>query len=62
MVAIAPIVGFAQIFMIISAQIILTKEAMPEHLRGTVSGCYSLLGAVGIVISEYVGGYLFDIW
>ena len=55
-------VGFSEIFMIISAQILVTKKAMPEHMRGTVAGCYSFVGGLGIMVSTFVGGWLFDVW
>mmetsp|Transcript_7053 Transcript_7053/g.9191 ORF Transcript_7053/g.9191 Transcript_7053/m.9191 type:complete len:813 (+) Transcript_7053:284-2722(+) len=53
--------GISQIFMIVASQSLLSKY-MPPHLRGTVSGCFSLFGAFGIMFITYVGGILFDEW
>ena len=45
----------------ISATSLIGKEA-PDRGRGAVLGMFSLLGAVGIMVVGFIGGWLFDNW
>lgn len=51
--------GFADIGMIISSMALMASVSSPQH-RGALSGVYSFFGAVGIIVTSKVGGYLFD--
>eukprot|EP00511_Aplanochytrium_stocchinoi_P003062 CAMPEP_0204830988 /NCGR_PEP_ID=MMETSP1346-20131115/9589_1 /ASSEMBLY_ACC=CAM_ASM_000771 /TAXON_ID=215587 /ORGANISM="Aplanochytrium stocchinoi, Strain GSBS06" /LENGTH=494 /DNA_ID=CAMNT_0051961641 /DNA_START=270 /DNA_END=1751 /DNA_ORIENTATION=- len=53
--------GISQIGMVVSSQFLIAK-IMPNDIRGTVSGCFSIMGALGVIIYTYVGGVLFDEW
>jgi hypothetical protein len=55
------LLGAAQISMIIASQVLVAKKA-PLALHGTVAGCFSLYGGLGVMTSSYVGGQLFDVW
>lgn len=54
-------IGFAEISLIISSQLILVKEA-PKENRGAVAGTFSFFGGLAIMFISYFGGLLFDIW
>lgn len=58
---IAVLWGLAEISMVITAQFLITQN-MPSTMRGTVAGCYSLIGGLGVAFMAYLGGYLFDVW
>lgn len=51
--------GLADIGMIISSMALMAAVSAPEH-RGAFSGVYSFFGALGIIVTSKVGGYLFD--
>lgn len=53
--------GMASISMVLSAQYLLLKN-MPEKRKGTVAGCFSVVGAFGVMFFTYFGGLLFDEW
>lgn len=46
-------VGLGEIFMIVSAQVLIASEA-PRGVRGSVSGLFSLLGSVSILVTSFV--------
>ena len=54
-------VGAGEMGANISATSLIGKEA-PDRGRGAVLGMFSLLGAVGIMVVGFVGGWLFDNW
>lgn len=54
-------IGIGEIFEIVTSQVVLTK-ACPQEVRGGVSGVFAFCGAVGILFTSKVGGYLFDHW
>lgn len=39
-----------------------SNELVPKALRGSVGGCYSVFGALGLLLSTQIGGILFDQW
>lgn len=51
--------GFATIGMIISSMALIAAVSSPQH-RGALSGVYSFFGALGIIVTSKVGGYLLD--
>jgi len=57
----AAFVGAGEMGANISATSLIGKEA-PDRGRGAVLGMFSLLGAVGIMVVGFVGGWLFDNW
>ncbi|WFD28759.1 hypothetical protein MNAN1_003773 [Malassezia nana] len=48
--------------MIISGMAHLNGDVVPTSRRGTVSGVFSFMGSVGIILISKVGGVLFDVW
>ncbi|KAL9647683.1 hypothetical protein ABK040_015172 [Willaertia magna] len=59
----APIflIGVGEIGVIIVSQVLVTQET-PEPIRGSVSGVFTMMGGLGILIATKVGGILFDDW
>lgn len=57
----AAFVGAGEMGANISATSLIGKEA-PDRGRGAVLGVFSLLGAVGIMVVGFIGGWLFDNW
>uniref|UniRef100_A0A6B2L3Y7 Major facilitator superfamily (MFS) profile domain-containing protein n=1 Tax=Arcella intermedia TaxID=1963864 RepID=A0A6B2L3Y7_9EUKA len=55
------IVGFGEISMVVTSQILVTSES-PKDIRGAVSGFFSLAGSLSVLLSTKLGGYLFDHW
>lgn len=53
------LLGIGQISAFLGAQSLIGKEAPPEE-RGSVIGLFSLSGAVGILVTSLIGGWLFD--
>lgn len=51
--------GLADIGMIIASMALMASVSAPQH-RGALAGVYSFFGALGIIITSKVGGYLFD--
>jgi MFS family permease len=51
--------GLADIGMIITSMALIASQSSPSQ-RGALAGVYSLFGAVGIIVTSKVGGYLFD--
>lgn len=51
--------GLADIGMIISSMSLMSSQSSPSQ-RGALAGVYSLFGAVGIIITSKLGGFLFD--
>ena len=58
---VACLLGLAQISSIITSQALVASQA-PANLHGTVAGCFSLVGGVGVMVTTGVGGVLFDRW
>jgi MFS family permease len=54
-------VGLGEIFMIVSAQVLIASEA-PARVRGSVGGCFGLLGSASILATSFAGGFLYDAW
>jgi MFS family permease len=54
-------VGLGEIFMIVSAQVLIASEA-PTRVRGSVGGCFGLLGSASILATSFAGGFLYDSW
>ena len=57
----AALIGMGEMCAQLSAIALIGKEA-PVRGRGAVIGLFSFFGAVGIMTSGYVGGWLFDNW
>lgn len=53
------LLGVGQISAFAGAQTLISKEAAQEN-RGSVIGMFNMFGAVGILVSTFVGGILFD--
>ena len=53
------ILGIGEVSTVISAGSLMGQEAPPEY-RGAVVGVFNLSGAIGIMITVFVGGMLFD--
>jgi len=51
--------GSADIGMIISSMALISSQSTPTQ-RGALSGVYSLFGAIGIIVTSKLGGFLFD--
>ncbi|KAJ3027725.1 UNVERIFIED_CONTAM: hypothetical protein HDU68_003257 [Siphonaria sp. JEL0065] len=61
--AIAILVGLSEIGLIIGNMSLVTNKAtVDESIRGSVAGVSSACGALGILFSSKLGGYLFDSW
>ena len=55
------LLGIGQISAMLGSQTLIGQEADPE-IRGSVLGVFGLFGALGILISSWLGGQLFDRW
>ena len=55
------LVGVAQIFGVITSQVLVSQQA-PTAIRGSVIGFFGLCGAAAQIILGYFGGKLFDDW
>lgn len=55
------LIGAAQIFGVITSQVLASQQAPPE-IRGSVLGFFGLCGAAAQIILGWVGGQLFDHW
>ncbi|RLO08632.1 hypothetical protein DYB28_011479 [Aphanomyces astaci] len=60
--AVVVLVGVGEMAIIVSSLSVVTSKAIPSHLRGAISGAYSISGTVGIMVASKLGGYLFDVW
>lgn len=47
---------------ITSLSLVTSNVFVNPEIRGSVAGCYSLVGVLGILISTKLGGILFDAW
>lgn len=56
------LVGLGEIGAIVTSLGLAAGPYVPEDIRGSVAGTYSLCGALGIMLSTKVGGILFDHW
>jgi len=57
----AALFGMAQMSMILSSQILLV-ECTGEKNRGALSGAFSVMGGIGVILISAIGGILFDSW
>ncbi|KAI3661478.1 hypothetical protein MP638_007208 [Amoeboaphelidium occidentale] len=55
------LVGIGEIGMIVTSLSLATAK-LPNDIRGSVSGCYSLFGGLGVLVLTYCGGLLADYW
>ena len=55
------LVGAAQIFGVITSQVLMSQQA-PAEIRGSVIGFFGLCGAAAQILLGFVGGQLFDKW
>ncbi len=57
------LVGLGEIGMIVTSLCLVTSDLYVDPaIRGSVAGCYSLFGGLGLLVSTKVGGLLFDQW
>ncbi|KAJ3107851.1 hypothetical protein HDU97_003199, partial [Phlyctochytrium planicorne] len=57
------LVGVAEIGMVIGSLHLVTSNAhVPARIRGSVAGVSSACGAIGILVTSKLGGWLFDRW
>ncbi|KAI3636070.1 hypothetical protein MIR68_005951 [Amoeboaphelidium protococcarum] len=56
-----PFIGLSEIGLIVTS-LSLATSGVPADIRGSVAGCYSLFGGLGILFLSKVGGILFDVW
>jgi MFS family permease len=57
----AAVIGCGQVGGVISSQVLIQQQA-PAAYRGSVIGAFGTSGALGIMVTLLVGGYLFDAW
>jgi MFS family permease len=57
----AVLMGIGEMSGVLTAQSLVGQEA-PAKSRGTVIGAFSFFGALGILTTVLIGGYLFDNW
>jgi predicted MFS family arabinose efflux permease len=55
------LLGVGQTACNLSAQALVGQEA-PDESRGVVIGGYGFCGTLGIIVSTWVGGLMFDAW
>ncbi|KAJ3383434.1 hypothetical protein HDU84_003601 [Entophlyctis sp. JEL0112] len=61
--AVAAVAGLSEIGLVIGSMVLVTDSAyINPTVRGSVAGVSSCFGAMGILISSKLGGYLFDVW
>jgi len=61
MIFCAVMIGGAEVGCIISSGTLIAQQT-PGDIRGSVMGFFTLCGAVGILLSSVIGGYLYDLW
>lgn len=55
------LIGLGEVFGVIASGVLIAQQS-PRANRGTIIGFFSLVGTIGIIIANKVGGYLFDTW
>ncbi len=53
-------IGFGQVGGTISSQVLIQQHAEPKY-RGTIIGFFNVWGALGIMVSCWIGGVMFDL-
>ncbi|QYJ78834.1 MFS transporter [Shewanella acanthi] len=61
MLVVVVIIGLSEIGAIITSGVLISQQT-PAEKRGAVIGIFNLCGAIGILVSSVVGGYLYDNW
>ncbi|MDF3125323.1 MFS transporter [Rheinheimera sp. 1928-s] len=61
MIVVVVIIGLSEIGAIITSGVLISQQT-PAQKRGAVIGIFNLCGAIGILVSSVVGGYLYDHW
>ena len=61
MIVVVVIIGLSEIGAIITSGVLISQQT-PQEKRGAVIGIFNLCGAIGILVSSVVGGYLYDHW
>jgi MFS family permease len=61
LVALAAVMGFAELSLIVSGQALLGEQAPPE-IRGATVGVFAFCGAVSMLVLSGLGGQVFDRW
>ena len=57
----AALLGIGQVAAILAATALVGQEAS-EEMTGSISGAFTLFGAIGILMATKAGGWLFDAW
>ena len=57
----AVVLGMGQVSAIVAATALLGQESTAKN-TGAVSGAFNVFGAIGILVSTKLGGWLFDAW
>jgi len=47
--------------MVVSSQFLLAK-VIPQDIRGTVSGCFTIIGELAVLFYTIIGGIVYDEW
>ncbi|KAL1925633.1 uncharacterized protein VTP21DRAFT_516 [Calcarisporiella thermophila] len=55
-------IGIAQIGTIVTSLALVSEDYVSPEIRGSVSGTYTLMGGIGILVISKLGGHLFDSW
>ncbi|QBY04513.1 MFS transporter [Thalassotalea sp. HSM 43] len=61
MIVVVVIIGLSEIGGIITSGVLIAQQTTEKN-RGAVIGIFNLSGAIGILVSSVIGGYLFDHW
>ncbi|WP_371189350.1 MFS transporter [Thalassotalea maritima] len=61
MMVVVVIIGLSEIGGIITSGVLIAEQTTTKN-RGAVIGIFNLSGAIGILVSSIIGGYLFDHW
>lgn len=61
MIICAVMIGGAEVGCIISSGTLIAQQT-PGSIRGSVMGFFTMCGALGILLSAVIGGYLYDNW
>ena len=61
MLIVAALIGLGEVGGVITSGVLIAQQS-PRKIRGAVIGAFSFAGAIGIMVANLVGGWLFDNW
>ena len=61
MIALGLFIGFVQTSGVITGGALIAQHS-PEEVRGSVMGFYAFCGALGIMVTSLISGWIFDGW